>query len=254
MAVYFWGQEVESSFDGIDPTKSGKGLGGRSRGLFQAGQQKAPGEGGEQDTGPEGVSKENALAAGAALVEQWKTHSEPTVGYHLMVPESWVVEVPQGEMMTEHHRIVAKRDNAEQVRLFITDPPFATDLDGLVDFYAAGGAGFFSAEPEKIQMGSAEARLLQFDAASPTSAMAFTQRDNRVITLAFGRGAVEFARLRTVVLRRFRFEGDPPPDMRLGPAESSEAPAAEQIDVMLKVEVPPAPLPDAPASDEEDAE
>ena len=171
-----------------------------------------------------------------------------------MVPESWVVEAPEGEMMAEHHRIVAKRDDVEQVRLFVTDPPFATDLDGLVDFYAAGGAGFFSAEPEKTQMGSAEARLLQFDAASPTSAMAFTQKDDRVITLAFGRGPVEFARLRDVVLRRFRFEGDPEPDMRIGPDKSNEAPAAEQLDVLLTVEAPPAPSPDAPTPDDEGAE
>jgi hypothetical protein len=125
-------------------------------------------------------------------------------------------------------------------------------LDGLVDFYAAGGAGFFSAEPQKIQMGAAEARLLQFDVASPTSAMAFTQRDNRVITLSFGRGAVEFERLRDVVLKRFRFEGDPPPDMRLS-AEPSQAPA-DQPGVVLKVELPSAPLPDAPVTEGEDAE
>ena len=223
LAMYFWGDDVgvESAFSGIDPTKSGKGLGGRTRGLFQSAfDPKPPADGaaggmdtgaGSAEEGDETSGNDNALAAGAALVEAWTTHSDSKYGYNLRFPMSWTVEEPDVEGLAEHHRLVVSRDGEEQLRLFMTDPPFETDLDGLVDFYAAGGAGFFSAEPQKTTMGASEARLLQFDSLSPTSAMAFTQKDGRIVTLVFGRGAVEFPRLRERVLKRFRFEGDPRP-------------------------------------------
>lgn|GEM_PF-6099582 len=257
LAMYFWGDDVgvESAFSGIDPTKSGKGLGGRTRGLFQAALNPKPpaeGEGSGVDTGAgasaqegdETNGNENALAAGAALVEAWTTHSDSKYGYNLRFPMSWTVEEPDVEGLAEHHRLVVSRDGEEQLRLFMTDPPFDTDLDGLVDFYAAGGAGFFSAEPQKTMMGASDARLLQFDSLSPTSAMAFTQKDGRIVTLVFGRGAVEFPRLRERVLKRFRFEGDPRPAPKKGKAGGGNKGPPKTVSVEI---TGPAPAVEQPA-------
>ncbi len=256
-AMYFWGDDVgvESAFSGIDPTKSGKGLGGRTRGLFQAALDPKPpteGDAAQVDTGgaaqegeqnEESNGNENALAAGAALVEAWTTHSDSKYGYNLRFPMSWTVDEPDVEGLAEHHRLVVSRDGEEQLRLFMTDPPFETDLDGLVDFYAAGGAGFFSAEPQKTMMGASEARLLQFDSLSPTSAMAFTQKDGRIVTLVFGRGAVEFPRLRERVLKRFRFEGDPRPAPKKGKAGGGNKAPPKSVSVEI---TGPAPMVEEP--------